>query len=84
MKKFEKVYVGKGLNPQDGMEITRVTLKMSDLEKLAYEFEGNKLVTLEVARMKQADPYGKTHTVYGSVLAEEPKAKPRRKKATSK
>ncbi len=84
MKKFEKVYVGKGLNPQDGMEITRVTLRMSELEKLAYEFEGNKLVTLEIARMKQADPYGKTHTVYGSVLAEEPKAKPRRKTVAAK
>jgi hypothetical protein len=81
MKKFEKIYVGKGQNPQPGLEITRITLKMAELEKLSYEYEGEKLVTLEVAKMKTPDQFNRTHTVYGTVLQEE---KPPAKRKTRK
>lgn len=67
MTKFEKIYVGKGTMPQEGMEIIRFTIKMEALEQLVYEYEGEKMVTLEVAKMKQADNYDRTHTVYGTV-----------------
>jgi hypothetical protein len=40
IKKFEKVCVGKGHMPQERMDITRITLKMEELQKLVYEFEG--------------------------------------------
>ena len=79
MKKFEKVYVGKGHNPQEGLDIIRITVKMAELQKLAYEYEGEKMVTLEVARMKEADQFNRTHTVYGSVLVEEKPQKKARK-----
>lgn len=71
MKKFEKVYVGKGHNPQADLEITRITVRIDELQKLAYELKGQKLVTLEIARLKEADQFGRTHTVYGSVLKKE-------------
>lgn len=79
MKKFEKVYVGKGHNPHADLEITRITVRIDELQKLAYELKGNKLVTLEVARLKEADQFGRTHTVYGSVLKEEDKPAPGKK-----
>ncbi len=68
MKNFKKVYVGKGKQATNGLEVTKVTLRVADLEQLIYEFEGHKYVTLEVARMKQADNYNRTHSVYGSVM----------------
>ena len=80
MKKFEKIYVGKGRNPQPEMEITRITVKMSELQSLIYEYNDNQYVTLEVRKMKSADNYGNTHTVYGSRLVEETTPKPRRRK----
>ncbi len=82
MKKFEKIYVGKGHMPKEGMDIVRITLKMEDLKQLIYEYEGSEMVTLEVAKMKKADNFDRTHTVYGTVVAQEekPKKKTPRKK----
>lgn len=71
MKKFKKVYVGKGQMPKEELPITRITMKMEDLRKLAYEFEGQQMVTVEVAKMKKPDNYNRTHTVYGTVIADE-------------
>jgi len=79
MKKFEKVYVGKGHMPQEGMDITRITLKMEELQKLVYEFEGTQMVTIEVARMKEPDTYGRTHTAYARVEVPQQEEKPRKK-----
>ena len=76
MKKFEKVYVGKGQMPKEDLPIVRITMKMEDLKKLAYEFEGEELVTVEVAEMKKPDAYNRTHTVYGTIVTEE---KPKKK-----
>ncbi len=82
MKKFEKIYVGKGHMPKEGMDIVRITLKLEDIKELIYEYEGTQMVTLEVARMKTPDNFGRTHTVYGTVFTQEetPKKKTRRKK----
>ncbi len=33
--------------PQEGMDITRVTLKMEELQKLVYEYEGTQMVTIK-------------------------------------
>ncbi len=82
MKKFEKIYVGKGHMPKEGMDIVRITLKLEDLKELIYEYEGTQMVTLEVARMKTPDNFDRTHTVYGTVVSQEeaPKKKTTRKK----
>lgn len=84
MKKFEKVYVGKGQMPKEGLDITRITMKMEDLKKLAYKFEGQEIVTVEVAKMKKPDNYNRTHTVYGTVITEETPQEPRKKTNTKK
>ena len=64
MKKFEKVYVGKGHMPKEDLDIIRITIDLDEIKELAYEFEGKTMVTLEVARMKEPDTFGRTHTAY--------------------
>ena len=80
MKKFEKVYVGKGHMPKEDLDIIRITIDLDEIKELAYEFEGKTMVTLEVARMKSPDKFDRTHTVYGTIVKEEtPKKKTSRK-----
>ncbi len=66
MKKLQKVFVGKGRKPNN-FEIIRITLHWDLLEQLVYEMEGEKMITLEVSQMKEADMYDRTHTVYGNI-----------------
>jgi len=84
MKKFRKVYVGKGQMPKEELPITRITMKMEDLKKLAYEFEGQQMVTVEVAKMKKPDNYNRTHTVYGTVITDETPLEPGKKTTRKK
>ncbi len=44
-----------------------ITLKMEELQKLVYEYEGAQMVTIEVTRMKEPDTFGRTHTAYVGV-----------------
>ncbi len=69
MKKFKKVFVGKGKTNKRNKSV-RVTMKLSELVKLAYEFNNQSLVTVNVSKMKNADPYQRTHTVYASLQKE--------------
>jgi hypothetical protein len=62
---FTKNYIGKG-KEVNGLDIVRVTIEMEKAETLIYEKEGKKYLTFEVARMKEADKFEKTHTVYVS------------------
>jgi hypothetical protein len=66
---FEKIFVGKGKKPQPW--VTRITLNVEELLKHAYEFEGKNLVTIEIAKMKQPDNFGRTHSAYISVRNED-------------
>ena len=84
MKKFEKTYVGKGHMPQEGMDIVRITLKMDQLKELAYEYEGEELVTIEISKMREPDNYGRTHTAYVSVRTESKEEKPKKKTTRKK
>jgi hypothetical protein len=65
MKTFVKNYIGKGKQVA-GLSIAKVTCKLEDLEKFAYEYEGIKYVTFEVAKMKNPDNFGRDYTVYVS------------------
>ena len=65
MKKFQKHFVGKG-KQVEGLQIIKVTVNMSELNDLSYEFNGETYATFEVARMKTADQYGREFTVYVS------------------
>ena len=63
MKTFVKNYIGKGKQIAE-LQIVKVTCKLADLEKFAYEYDGIKYVTFEVAKMKSKDSFGRDHTVY--------------------
>lgn len=80
MKTFTKTYIGKG-KQVNGIDVVKVTLRIEDVLKHKYEKEGAEYITFEVARLREADQYGRTHTAYVSV-AEEPAPstrKPRKK-----
>lgn len=69
MKKFEKRYIGKA-RQVDGLEIIKVSLKVSDIVKFAHKYEGEDYISFEVARMQQPDKFGRQYTVYVSSLVE--------------
>jgi len=76
MKTFVKNYIGKGKHIA-GLQIVKVTCKLEDLQKYAYEYDGIQYVTFEVAKMKSTDSFGRDHTVYVSnrIETEEPAIK---------
>ena len=69
MKTFEKIYVGKGKKVAN-VDIVKVTCKLEDLQAIAYEMDGTQYVTFEIARMKEADNYGRTHTAFYNKMHE--------------
>ncbi len=83
MSQFEKTYIGKGSKVKD-LEIIRVSIARETLEEILknhlVDFEGNEFLVFEVAALKEADPYGKTHTAYISKKVAAPKKKASRKK----
>ena len=62
---YEKIYIGKGTQVPN-LQISRVTLKLEEVEKIAYERDGVKYVTFEVAKLKEADKFGRSYTCYYS------------------
>jgi phage protein D len=75
MKTFVKNYIGKG-KQVSGLSITRVSCKLEDLEKFAFEYKGSKYVVFEVAKMKKADEFGRDYTVYVSQAEDKKTEKP--------
>jgi hypothetical protein len=71
MKSFKKNYIGKGTQVEN-MEIVKVTLKVEEILKHKHEYDGNEYLTFEVAKMKQADNFGRTHTAYVTTREEAP------------
>jgi hypothetical protein len=63
---FSKKYIGKGKQVEN-MEIVEVSLKLAELQNHSFEYEGETYVKFNVSKLKEADQYGKTHTVYVSV-----------------
>jgi len=71
---YEKIYIGKGTQVPN-LQIAKVTVKLDEVEKIAYDREGVKYVTFEVAKLKEPDKFGRTYTCYYSKkvnVAEEP------------
>jgi len=86
MKTFEKIYIGKGTKAEN-LDIVMVSCKLEDLQAIAYNYDGIDYVTFEVARMKTADNFKRTHTVYYSKMtevADTPKKAAGKKKTTGK
>lgn len=75
MTQFEKTYIGKGIKVQD-LDIVRVTISKDNLEQILndhlVEYEGKEYFIFEVAALKEADQYGKTHAAYISKKVENP------------
>jgi hypothetical protein len=63
---FSKKYIGKGKQVEN-MDIVEVSLNMSELQNHTFEYEGETYAKFNVAKLKEPDQYGKTHTVYISV-----------------
>jgi hypothetical protein len=63
MTTFEKHYIGKG-KQVNGLEIVRVTLPVAGLEAAVFEKEGVKYLSFEIAKLKEPDKFGRTHTCY--------------------
>ncbi|MBW3469509.1 hypothetical protein [Arthrospiribacter ruber] len=67
MKKFEKKFIGKGSRVKS-LEIVRLTISevalREALENDLTDFKGSKFLVIEVASLKKADKYGRSHTVY--------------------
>ena len=85
MKTFVKNYIGKGKQVA-GLNIAKITCKLEDLQKFAYEYDGIEYVTFEVAKMKTPDTFGRDYTVYVSQKEEieEPQTKRKDKKSSPK
>ena len=85
MKSFKKNYIGKGTQVEN-MDIVKVTLPVEEVLKFKHEWEGTEYLTFEVAKMKETDKFGRTHTAYVSVLeeTEEETKEEKPKKKTSK
>ena len=80
MAKFEKNYIGKGTQVKD-LDIVRVSISQERLQQIMnkemVDYDGKKYLVFEVAKLKQNDNYGRTHTAYISKKVEE---KPPKKK----
>ena len=62
---YEKIYIGKGTQVPN-LQIAKVTLKLEEVEKIAYERDGVKYITFEVAKLREPDKFGRAFTCYYS------------------
>ena len=69
MKVYTKNYIGKG-TAHESLEIVKVTLNVEEFLKFAHQYNGKEYVTIEVAKMRKTDDFGRTHTAYVSRLEE--------------
>ena len=63
MTTFEKHYIGKGTQVAN-LDIIKIVLPVAGLEKAVFEMNGVKYISFEVAKLKDEDKFGRTHTCY--------------------
>lgn len=63
MTTFVKNYIGKGKQVNE-LDIVKVTLKLEEAQKASFEKDGITYIAFEIAKMKEADKFGRTHTCY--------------------
>lgn len=86
---YTKTYIGKGKKVAN-LDIVAVSINMDEAEKFIFEYEGQRYLKFELATLKEADKFGKTHTAYISQrqaetpAVEEPKPKLTRKAKAAK
>lgn len=69
MKTFVKNYIGKG-KKVEGLEIIKVSLKISEVLRFAHKYNGEDYISLEVAKLQNPDSFGHDHTIYVNRLEE--------------
>lgn len=78
MSKTDRIYVGNGVEKFDG-DMVEFSLNLTKLGKEAgehmFDYNGDKFIKLKVAKMKQANDYGKTHYVEVNTYKPEVKEK---------
>jgi hypothetical protein len=87
MKTYTKNYIGKGKKVAN-LDIITVSVKVEELLKNSFEYDGVMYAKFEIAGLKTPDNYGHTHTVYFSKaetvneqpVKEEPKKKSKKGK----
>ena len=62
---YEKIYIGKGTQVPN-LQIAKVTVRLEEIEKIAYDRDGVKYVTFEVAKLREPDKFGRAFTCYYS------------------
>jgi hypothetical protein len=69
MKKFEKKYIGKG-KKVEGLNIVKITCKLTDLVKFAYKYNEVDYISVEIAKLQTPDQFGHEYTAWVSSLVE--------------
>ena len=80
---YEKFYIGKGTQVPN-LQIAKVTLKMDLVEEIAYERDGVRYVTFEVAKLKEPDKFGRVYTCYLSKKTAVQEPAPEKRKSSRK
>lgn len=60
----EKKYVGTGRQAPNGMEIVNISIAESKVKDYWTEYNGERYLRLGVSKKREADQYGKSHSVY--------------------
>ena len=65
MATFEKHYIGKGTKLEN-LDIVKVVIPVELIEEAIFENkkDGKKYLSFEMAKLKEADKFGRTHTCY--------------------
>jgi|TARA_E500000318_G_scaffold61347_2_gene56931 hypothetical protein len=60
----DKKYVGTGRQAPNGLEIVNISISESKVKDFWTEYNGERYLRLGVSKKREADQYGKTHSVY--------------------
>lgn len=60
----DKKYVGTGRQAPNGLEIVNISVAESKVKEFWTEYNGERYLRLGVSKKREADQYGKTHSVY--------------------
>lgn len=60
----DKKYVGTGRQAPNGLEIVNISIAESKVKDFWSEYNGERYLRLGVSKKREADQYGKTHSVY--------------------
>jgi hypothetical protein len=63
MTTFEKHYIGKGTQVPN-LSIVKVVIPVENIKDAIFEKDGKEYLSFEIAKLKEPDKFGRTHTCY--------------------